>query len=189
MVTKETARRGGGDGIAVSTQDPIAGYQELVAAGDTNAADLKAARASAREVFRKEFGARCKQARGGLETGDAAKLLGVHRNTIWNIERGDSLPDAFDLELMARAYKTTVGFLATGKVDDAKPSAEHNSQLLREVVASVIGALDDQQLKLPVEKVAQLVDLIYEHEVSQAATSAHTGVKRTTTRFLRLVAA
>jgi transcriptional regulator with XRE-family HTH domain len=37
---------------------------------------------------------------------------GVHRNTIWNMERGDSLPDAFELQLLAKEYNTTPGPLA-----------------------------------------------------------------------------
>ena len=67
----------------------------------------KAVRAAARDEFMKEFGRRCKLARGALSIEAVATQIGVHRNTVWNIERGDSLPDAFDLHLLARVYKTT----------------------------------------------------------------------------------
>lgn len=67
----------------------------------------KAAKQAAREAFMREFGRRCKQARGDMSIEAAIAVVGVHRNTIWNIERGDSLPDAFELELLAKAYNTT----------------------------------------------------------------------------------
>ena len=54
---------------------------------------------------------------------DAANLIGVHRNTIWNIERGESLPDAFELEVIARAYKTTPGKLLEGDRGGAHSAA------------------------------------------------------------------
>lgn len=62
------------------------------------------------------FGQRCRKAREAIsmEIGDAAAQMGVHRNTVWNIERGDSLPDAFDLEVMAKLYNTTVQSLLNG---------------------------------------------------------------------------
>jgi DNA-binding XRE family transcriptional regulator len=50
----------------------------------------------------KEFGQRAKLARDGMEVSEAAAAIGVHRNTIWNIERGETLPDAFELLLMAQ---------------------------------------------------------------------------------------
>lgn len=124
-----------------------------------------------------------------MEISDAAKLMGVHRNTIWNIERGDSLPDAFELDVLAGVYKTTANFLLTGKAEAGHVSLENQSQLVRDIVSSVLGALEDQHLKLPTQKVAQLVELIFEHEISQAGVSTENGVQRTTKRFLRLVAA
>lgn len=123
-----------------------------------------------------------------MEIADAAKLIGVHRNTIWNIERGDSLPDAFELDVIARVYKTTADWLLTGQAAAAPVNREHQSQLLRDVVSAVLGALQSQELELPTPKVAQLVDLIYEHESSQAATPTENGVQSTTKKFLRLVA-
>lgn len=82
----------------------------------------KAERVAVRKAFMKEFGLRCKQARGTMPIEMAASLIGVHRNTIWNIERGDSLPDAFDLETIAKAYKTTPEKLLNG-VDRGATSA------------------------------------------------------------------
>jgi transcriptional regulator with XRE-family HTH domain len=124
-----------------------------------------------------------------MEVGDAAAQVGVHRNTLWNIERGDTLPNAFDLELMARVYKTSSSTLLNGKAAAPPGSLEYKPQLMRDVLSAVLAELTAQQLQLPPEKVAQLVDLIYEYEVSQFTNSAEAGVKRTTTRFLRLVAA
>lgn len=74
-------------------------------------------------MFRIQVGQRCKAARGAMEISVVAERLGVHRNTIWNIERGDSLPDAFELDLLARLYGTTPNFLLTGE-SNGKGQAE-----------------------------------------------------------------
>lgn len=93
----------------------------------------KAARAVARDVFMKEFGQRCRQARGTMAIEAAASLIGVHRNTIWNIERGDSLPDAFDLETIAKAYKTTPEKLLNG---------DHTGKRLASLVEKSVHAVE-----------------------------------------------
>jgi len=67
-----------------------------------------------RGQFMAALGERCRAARGALEVSHVATVLGVHRNTIWNIERGDSLPDAFELERLATLYKTSAEHLLTG---------------------------------------------------------------------------
>ncbi|MEO7886138.1 MAG: S24 family peptidase [Polaromonas sp.] len=87
-------------------EEPVAWYlHEAAAAADK--AVIKSVRAEARTVFMRQFGQRCKTARGSREINDVAAMVGVHRNTIWNIERGDSLPDAFELEVLAREYQLT----------------------------------------------------------------------------------
>lgn len=193
MVTKESAPVGVGEGLAFTGEDPVGWYLDKVRAiqlRDTyTPRDVKDVRPLASDLFRKQLGQRCKQARGDMEVAEAAKILGVHRNTLWSLERGDTLPDAFDLEIMARAYKTTADHLLTGHAPVTPSPHKHESRLLSEVVAAVLKALEDQGLKLPNQKVAQLVDLIYEHEVAQLGASNEPGVQRTTEKFLRLVAA
>lgn len=46
-----------------------------------------------------------------MEIVEAAAALGVHRNTISNIEKGASLPDVYDLERLAKVYGTTSAVL------------------------------------------------------------------------------
>lgn len=188
MVTNKTAPKGGaGEVVFEPGEDPVARYLELVYSPATFE-QLKIARSIASESFRRKLGERCRAARGRIEVGTAAAAIGVHRNTLWNIERGDTLPNAFDLEVMARYYKTSSTTLLTGKATAAPDSLEYRPQLMREVLSAVLAELAAQQLQLQPEKVAQLVDLIYEYEVTQPTNSAEAGVKRTTTRFLRLVA-
>jgi phage repressor protein C with HTH and peptisase S24 domain len=97
----------------VQVEEPVAWYlhQAAVAA---DKAGLKTVRAEARAVFMRQFGQRCKAARGAREINDVAATVGVHRNTIWNMERGDSLPDAFELEVLAKEYNTTPARLLGG---------------------------------------------------------------------------
>lgn len=42
-----------------------------------------------------------------MEIADVAERLGLHRNTIYNIERGVALPDTFELEVIAQLYGTS----------------------------------------------------------------------------------
>lgn len=115
MNTKKAAKPRAGDALAFPTGEPVARYvKEASHAADKTLA--KAVHSAARAEFMRLFGQRCRQAREemGLEIGDVAVKMGVHRNTVGNIERGDSLPDAFDLEVMARIYQTTTGQLLAG---------------------------------------------------------------------------
>jgi transcriptional regulator with XRE-family HTH domain len=102
----------------VKAEEPVAWYlhQAAEAADKTG---LKAVRAEARSVFMLQFGQRCRAARGAREINDVAARVGVHRNTIWNMERGDSLPDAFELEVLAKEYNTTPAGLLGGEAKDA----------------------------------------------------------------------
>lgn len=79
------------------------------------AVDRADVRGKARAAFMLDFGLRCKAARGSKEIVDVAMRVGVHRNTLWNIERGDSLPDAFMLNLLAKEYDTTTSELLGGE--------------------------------------------------------------------------
>lgn len=90
----------------VKADEPVAWYRYHAAAA-ADKAEVKTVRTEARNVFMEQFGQRCRAARGKREINDVAAAVGVHRNTIWNVERGDSLPDAFELELLAREYDTT----------------------------------------------------------------------------------
>lgn len=122
MSTKETARSRPVDAEPysfeptppVSVEEPIAWYLHQAAAA-ADKAGLKTVRIEARTAFMRQFGQRCKVARGAREINDVAATVGVHRNTIWNIERGDSLPDAFELEVLAKEYNTTPAQLLGGE--------------------------------------------------------------------------
>lgn len=119
MNTKETASKSRGSGplgklqpyafassSPAKVEEPVAWYlHEAAAAADK--AGVKSVRTEARTVFMRQFGQRCRLARGAREINEVAATVGVHRNTIWNIERGDSLPDAFELEVLAREYQLT----------------------------------------------------------------------------------
>lgn len=99
--------------------------------GPGSAAEAKAIRIG----YMKAFGQRAKLARGGLEVGDVAAAIGVHRNTIWNIERGEALPDVFQLHLMAKFYGVTPESL----VGDAGSSAGPMASARRSVQAVELG--------------------------------------------------
>lgn len=88
--------------------------------------DAKTVRDVARNEFRALFAQRCKAARGSMEVAEVASRMGVHRNTIWNIERGETMPDAFELQLMAHLYGTTtdalIGLHAHGHEESPNPA-------------------------------------------------------------------
>lgn len=121
MNTKETAPINSGDAKPFTVDEPITWYLHHAAVASDKAV-AKQLRNSARDEYMRQFGQRCKLARGSMQVDDVASMIGVHRNTIWNIERGQSLPDAFELEVIAKAYKTTLAKLLEG-VSDKAPSA------------------------------------------------------------------
>jgi phage repressor protein C with HTH and peptisase S24 domain len=98
---------------APTAEEPIHWYRHH-AATTTDKGAMKVVRTEARAAYMRQFGERCKIARGSREVNDVALAVGVHRNTIWNIERGESLPDAFELEVLAREYGTTALYLLEG---------------------------------------------------------------------------
>jgi len=91
-------------------------------AAEASTAHVADPRAEERKEFMQRFGARCRSARGKMEVVEAAAAMGVHRNTIRNIETGASLPDVYDLERLARIYGTTSAAL----LDDGAHSSESN---------------------------------------------------------------
>ncbi|MDP3165141.1 MAG: LexA family transcriptional regulator [Hydrogenophaga sp.] len=94
-------------------EEPVAWYlHHAAAASEKN--ELKAARTEAKGSYMRRFGERCKTARGVREIGDVAERLGLHRNTIYNFERGMALPDAFELEVIAQLYGTSAAYLLEG---------------------------------------------------------------------------
>lgn len=103
----------------VKADEPVAWYRYHAAAVVEDKAQVKTVRTEARNVFMQQFGQRCRAARGAREINDVAAAVGVHRNTIWNVERGDSLPDAFELEVLAREYNTTPTQLLGGEAQGA----------------------------------------------------------------------
>jgi transcriptional regulator with XRE-family HTH domain len=97
-------------GDAPELTEPAAKYLDVVN-GPGDIAYVKQAIKAIRHTYMKAFGQRAKLARGSMEVSEAALAIGVHRNTIWNIERGDTLPDAFELQLMAKVYRVAVDAL------------------------------------------------------------------------------
>lgn len=126
---------------ALSVEEPIAWYLHHAAAA-TDRAGVKSVRSEARAAYMRRFGERCKLARGSKEIAEVAATVGVHRNTIWNIERGDSLPDAFELEVLAREYNTTPTHLLEGE-----PHA--HAQLIARVVSGVRAVEADGFVHVP----------------------------------------
>jgi transcriptional regulator with XRE-family HTH domain len=84
--------------------EPAAKYLAVLQHGPGSAAEAKEAQKALRQAYMKAFGQRAKLARGSREVSEVAAAIGVHRNTIWNIERGETLPDVFELQLMAKVY-------------------------------------------------------------------------------------
>lgn len=103
-------------------EEPIAWYLHHHAAA-AEREDLKSARVEAKTAYMRRFGERCKAARGSWEINEVAEALGLHRNTIYNIERGVALPDTFELEVIAQLYGTTVLDLIEGKPQETVRSA------------------------------------------------------------------
>ena len=126
MSTKETAPKHDGVSLADYPGSP-AEYGDGPVSWYLNHPEhlLPETRSAARQAFMQSFGQRCKRARGNKEILDVSQRLGVHRNTIWNIERGDTLPDAFVLELLAKEYGTTTTQLLDDK-DEGAPAALSN---------------------------------------------------------------
>lgn len=118
----------------LSVEEPIAWYLQH-AASATDKTGVKRVRNEARAAYMRRFGERCKLARGAREIADVAATVGVHRNTIWNIERGDSLPDAFELEILAREYQTTPALLLEGQPDTPLQGLESTPKSLQVVVS------------------------------------------------------
>jgi transcriptional regulator with XRE-family HTH domain len=100
MNTDKAAPEGEGPG----TEEPAAKYLDVLQHGPGGAAEAKEAQKALRHAYMKAFGQRAKLARGSREVSEVAAAIGVHRNTIWNIERGETLPDVFELQLMAKVY-------------------------------------------------------------------------------------
>lgn len=109
--------------VFMDTKKPAHGAQDAVL--DSNElATVRAAKREAKDLFGRVIGQRCREARGEMEIGVAAERLGVHRNTLSNIERGGSLPDAFDLDLMARVYGIAAEYLLTGQGQGRQETAD-----------------------------------------------------------------
>lgn len=94
-------------------EEPVAWYLHHAAAASEKS-ELKTARTEAKGSYMRRFGERCKTARGAKEIGEVAERLGLHRNTIYNFERGMALPDAFELEVIAQLYGTSAAYLLEG---------------------------------------------------------------------------
>lgn len=94
--------------------EPVTWYLHHAAAASEKA-ELKTVRKEAKSAYMLSFGERCRTARAHREINDVADSVGVHRNTIYNIERGVALPDAFELEVIAQLYGTSSAFLLKGE--------------------------------------------------------------------------
>lgn len=102
-----------GAATVVLAEEPVAWYLHHAAAAEKD--DRKSVRAEAKGAYMRRFGERCKAARGLRDINDVADKLGLHRNTIYNIERGSALPDPFELEIIAKLYGTTAARLLEGE--------------------------------------------------------------------------
>ncbi len=60
----------------------------------------------ARQEFAEALGSRLRAMRGGRGRGEVAAYLGRHANTIAKFERGDAVPDAWELVRLSRLYET-----------------------------------------------------------------------------------
>ncbi len=128
--TSEGAGGGGGGVVIVGGDAPdFATIWATEPAGGGGGTKLRIK--AERERYMKEFGLRAKLARGSIEVNDAAAAMGVHRNTIWNIERGDTLPDAFELALMAGLYHVSVECLVGG--GSSLPPAETTQKSVKAI--------------------------------------------------------
>lgn len=124
------------EGEGPDATEPAAKYLEVLQHGPGSADDVKKAQKALRQTYMRAFGQRAKLARGSMEVSEAAAAIGVHRNTIWNIERGDTLPDAFELRLMATVYGVAVDSLVG---DRAGGSAGPSGGAPRSVEALELG--------------------------------------------------
>jgi phage repressor protein C with HTH and peptisase S24 domain len=82
----------------------------------TTVHDKKERKRWASESFAREFGPRVKAARGNkVSVEELATCLGWHRNSVWNMEKGDSLPDIFELLIISRCVGVPMRDLLTGE--------------------------------------------------------------------------
>lgn len=121
------------DGDQPEAGEPAAKYLDVLQHGPGSGAEIKEAQKALRQAYMRGFGQRAKLARGSLEVSEVAAAIGVHRNTIWNIERGETLPDVFELQLLARVYgvapETLVGEYPGGSTGPM-PTAPRSVQAL-----------------------------------------------------------
>jgi phage repressor protein C with HTH and peptisase S24 domain len=75
--------------------------------------------------FYDALGKRLRIARGARPMGDVAEHLAVHRNTIWNFERGEACPEVLQLIQLASYYDTTVAELLGQESMDAFGPRQH----------------------------------------------------------------
>lgn len=122
-------------------------------------------RVAERRAFMVRFGARCREARGKREIVEVAAQLGVHRNTISNIEKGSSLPDVFELERLAKLYDTTAAALlddaaatspATGIISKSTAAIEIDDFIYVPLFDVKVSAGDGQQLFSDVDQVLEM---------------------------------
>lgn len=69
-------------------------------------------------AYAQAIGKRLRAARGTMTASQAAEVLGVHRNTLWNIERGHTTVNAYQLVIMGKAYGTSAYYLLSGVAGD-----------------------------------------------------------------------
>ena len=87
---------------------------------------------------------RLRQARAsaGLSQGQIAKLLGMHRPTITEIEAGRRRVSAEELGALADAYGVTVQWLATDQDDSSLPQDDRILLAAREIAKMKGGDID-----------------------------------------------
>lgn len=82
------------------------------------------------------IGARLRSARenAGLSQGQVAKLLGVHRPTVSEMEAGNRRVSADELSQLAEIYEVSVDWLVRGLDEDPDPNRDRVELAARELL-------------------------------------------------------
>ena len=116
--------------LGVQTTDPTHYLRIAQVPGDDNASVQfmialdNVAEQLARDAFSLAIGARLRTLRGERSRNDVALYLGRHHNTIAKYERGDAIPDAWELLRLSRLYGCTVESLFQESANFPAPSTE-----------------------------------------------------------------
>lgn len=80
------------------------------------------------EAYAQALGKRIRELRGAMSRNDMADLMRVHVNTLGKFERGDSMPDAFQIMRMCEVGKRPIDWLITGHHEDHAAEPVHSTK-------------------------------------------------------------